>query len=47
VILVDPRYHRDGLARFFRENEITDLLFLYSAVQLSNDRNLFYLKLTL
>ncbi|MDR2088314.1 MAG: hypothetical protein LBP73_03045 [Clostridiales Family XIII bacterium] len=45
VILVDPRYHRDGLARFFRENDITDLLFLYSAVQLSNDRNLFYLKL--
>ncbi|MDR2356106.1 MAG: hypothetical protein LBE16_07910 [Clostridiales Family XIII bacterium] len=45
VILVDPRYYRDGLARFFRENEITDLLFLYSAVQLSNDRNLFYLQL--
>jgi hypothetical protein len=45
VILVDPRYHRRGLERFFTENEITDVLFLYSAVQLSNDRNLFYLKL--
>jgi hypothetical protein len=45
VILVDPRYHRTGLDRFFRENDITDVLFLYSAVQLSNDRNLFYLKL--
>jgi hypothetical protein len=45
VILVDPRYHRDGLARFFAENEITDVLFLYSAVQLANDRNLFYLQL--
>jgi hypothetical protein len=45
VILVDPRYHRSGLERFFTENEITDVLFLYSAVQLSNDRNLFYLKL--
>jgi hypothetical protein len=45
VILVDPRYHRSGLDRFFRENNITDVLFLYSAVQLSNDRNLFYLKL--
>jgi hypothetical protein len=46
VILVDPRYHRSGLERFFTENEITDVLFLYSAVQLSNDRNLFYLRLT-
>jgi hypothetical protein len=45
VILVDPRYHRSGLERFFTENEITDVLFLYSAVQLSNDRNLFYLTL--
>jgi hypothetical protein len=45
VILVDPRYHRSGLERFFAENEITDVMFLYSAVQLSNDRNLFYLKL--
>jgi hypothetical protein len=45
VILVDPRYHRNGLARFFAENEITDVLFLYSAVQLANDRNLFYLQL--
>jgi hypothetical protein len=45
VILVDPRYHRSGLERFFTENEITDVLFLYSAVQLSNDRNLFYLRL--
>jgi hypothetical protein len=45
VILVDPRYHRDGLARFFRDNDVTDVLFLYSAVQLSSDRNLFYLQL--
>jgi hypothetical protein len=45
VILADPRYLRDGFARFFRENNITDVLFLYSAVQLANDRNLFYLKL--
>ena len=45
VILVDPRYHKSGLARFFRENDITDLLFLYSAAQLSADRNLFYLRL--
>jgi hypothetical protein len=45
VILADPRYCRDGFARFFRENDVTDVLFLYSAVQLANDRNLFYLKL--
>ncbi|MDR2770783.1 MAG: hypothetical protein LBB57_01950 [Clostridiales Family XIII bacterium] len=45
IILVDPRYHRDGLARFFRENDITDVLFLYSTVQLASDRNLFYLQL--
>jgi hypothetical protein len=44
VILVDPRYYREGLARFFRENDVTDLLFLYSAAQLANDRNLFYLQ---
>jgi hypothetical protein len=44
VILVDLRYHKDGLTRFFLENEITDLLFLYSAAQLSADRNLFYLQ---
>jgi hypothetical protein len=45
VILADPRYCRDGFARFFRENDVTDVLFLYSAVQFSNDRNLFYLRL--
>jgi hypothetical protein len=45
IILVDLRYYRDGLARFFRENDITDLLFLYSAAQLSADRNLFDLRL--
>jgi hypothetical protein len=45
VILVDPRYYRDGFARFFRENDITDVLFLYSATQLASDRNLFYLQL--
>ncbi|MDR1573637.1 MAG: hypothetical protein LBS24_04960, partial [Clostridiales Family XIII bacterium] len=44
VILADPRYCRDGFARFFRENDVTDVLFLYSAVQLANDRNLFYLR---
>jgi hypothetical protein len=45
IILVDPRYHRSGFSRFFEENNITDVLFLYSALQLANDRNLFYLQL--
>jgi hypothetical protein len=45
VILADPRYLRNGFGRFFRENDITDVLFLYGATQLANDRNLFYLQL--
>ncbi|MDR1247447.1 MAG: hypothetical protein LBK57_10595 [Clostridiales Family XIII bacterium] len=45
IILVDPRYHRNGFTRFFEENDVTDVLFLYSATQIASDRNLFYLQL--
>ncbi|MGI6751179.1 MAG: DHHW family protein [Anaerovoracaceae bacterium] len=44
IILIDLRYYKEGVHELFKENNITDLLILYSFVQLCNDQNLFYLK---
>lgn len=43
VYVVDLRYYKESLLKLIKEKGITDILFLYNAVQYSNDRNLVYL----
>ncbi|GHU48938.1 hypothetical protein FACS1894127_0770 [Clostridia bacterium] len=46
IILLDLRYYKDGLETFFKKNGVESVLLLYGAVQLANDRNLFYLQMS-
>jgi len=43
VILLDPRYFRESYAQFAVDNDITDMLVLYSLKGFASDANLFYL----
>ncbi|QAT43527.1 DHHW family protein [Aminipila luticellarii] len=43
IYVADLRYYKQSLQQFVKENNITDVLFLYNIVQYSNDRNLVYL----
>ncbi len=42
ITVIDPRYYRGKIYDTIQENKVTEILFLYSFLQFSNDRNFVY-----
>lgn len=44
VIVIDPRYHKDSILKYIKENNITNILFLYNAGTINNDLGIVSIK---